>query len=153
MRFTLQKKRSGLAFLSTNLGHIFGSNVGNEFRVMLRRKGTHQPEIAYVNICIHSLMIYTNLIEYNVVGDRKAPLLRCFLFNSKLKSGDFLITGQYMIYQTFSNLQFGPLLKNSFHSIHNDLTDTSGEKKTFCICRYHSTCFDARKSFQHSFLI
>ena len=36
-----------------------------------------------------------------------------------------------MNYQTFSNLQFRPLLKNSFHSIHIDLSDTSGEKIPF----------------------
>ena len=36
-----------------------------------------------------------------------------------------------MNYQTFSNLQFRPLLKNSFHSIHIDLRDTSGDKIPF----------------------
>ena len=36
-----------------------------------------------------------------------------------------------MNYQTFSNLQFRPLLRNSFHSIHIDLRDTSGEKIPF----------------------
>ena len=30
----LANERSGLAFLSTDLGHIFGSNVGSEFGVM-----------------------------------------------------------------------------------------------------------------------
>ena len=33
--------------------------------------------------------------------------------------------------QTFSNLQFRPLLKNSFDSIHIDMRDTSGEKIAF----------------------
>ena len=33
-----------------------------------------------------------------------------------------------MNYQTLSNLQFRRLLKNSFHSKHIDLRDTSGEK-------------------------
>ena len=33
-----------------------------------------------------------------------------------------------MKYQTFSILQFRPLLKNSFPSIHIDPRDTSGEK-------------------------
>ena len=32
------KERSGLALFRTDLGHIFGSNVGIEFRVMLRAK-------------------------------------------------------------------------------------------------------------------
>ena len=76
-------------------------------------------------------MMYTDLIEYNIVGDTKASLLRCFPFISKLKSGDILTTGQYMNYQTFSNLQFRPLLKNSPNSIHIDLRDTSGEKTPF----------------------
>ena len=56
---------------------------------------------------------------------------------SKLKSGDIITTGQHMNYQSFSKLQFRPLLKNSFHSIEIDLRTTSGEK-TLCICRYHS---------------
>ena len=76
-------------------------------------------------------MIYTYLIEYNVVGDTTAPLLRCFLSISKLKAGAIITTGQYMNYQTFSNLRMGPLLENSFHSIHIDSRDTSGEKIPF----------------------
>ena len=36
-----------------------------------------------------------------------------------------------MNYQTFSKLQFRPLLKNSFHSLHIDLRDLSGEKIPF----------------------
>ena len=106
----LANEGSGLAFFSTDLGHFFGSNVGIEFGVMLRRKGPHKPEFAYDIVRIHSLMKYTDLIEYNIVGDTKAPLLRCFPFLSKLKSGDIITNGQYMNYETFSNLQFRPLL-------------------------------------------
>ena len=80
----LANEGSGLAFFSTDLGHIFGSNVGNEFGVMLRGKGPHKPEFAYDIVRIHSLMIYTDLIEYNIVGDTKAPLLRCFPFTRSL---------------------------------------------------------------------
>ena len=36
-----------------------------------------------------------------------------------------------MNYQAFSNLQFRPLLKNSFHSIHIEMRDTSAEKTPF----------------------
>ena len=122
---------SGLAFFSTDLGQIFGSNVGNEFGVMLRGKRPHKAKFAYDIVRIHSLMIYTDLIEYNIVGDTKTPLLRCFPFISKLKSRDIITTGQYLNYQTFSTLQFRPLLKNSFHSIHIDLRDTSGKKIPF----------------------
>ena len=128
----LAKEGSGFAFFGTDLGHVFGSNVGNEFGVILRGKGPHKPKFAYDIVRIHSLMIDTDLmIEYNIVGDTKAPLLCCFSFLSKLKSGDFITTGQYMNYQTFSNLQFRPLLKNPFHSIHIELRNTSGEKIPF----------------------
>ena len=123
----LAKETSILAFCSTNLGHIFGHNVGNEFEVLMIEKGLHEPEFAYDIVRIHWLTIYSNLVEYNIVGDSKTPLLRCFPFISKLKGAD-ITTGQYMNYQTFSNPQFRPLLKNSFHSIHIDLRDTSAEK-------------------------
>ena len=121
----------GYSFFSTDLGHFFGGSVSNEFGVMLKVKGHHKPEFAYDIVRIHSLMTSEDLIDYNIVGDTKIPLLRCFRFISKLKAGDIITTGQYMNYQTFSNLQFRLLLKNSFHSIHLDLRDTSREKLPF----------------------
>ena len=99
--------------------------------VLMIGKGPHEPEFAYNIVLIHSLMIYSDLVKYSIVGDTKAPLLGCFPFISKLKAGDIITTGQYMNYQTFSNLQFEPLLKKFFHSIHIDLRDTSGEKIPF----------------------
>ena len=124
----LANEGSALAFISTDLRHIFGIIVGIEFGVMLRGKRPHKLEFPYNIVRIHSLIIYNHLIEYNIFGDGQVPLLRCFLFISKLKSGDIITTGQYMNYQTFGNLQFRPLLKNSFHIIHTELRDTSGEK-------------------------
>ena len=91
---------------------------------MLRKKGPHKPQFAHDIVRIHSLKIFTDLIEYNIVGDAKTPLLRCFPFISKLKAGD-------IIYQTFSNLQFRQLLKKFFHSIHIDLSDPSGVNNEF----------------------
>ena len=128
----LANDSSGLAFCSTHLDHNFGNNVGNQFGVLMKGKSPHQPQFAYNIVRIHSLMIYSDLVEYNIVRDTKTPLLRCFPFISKLKGGDIITTGQYMNYQTFSNLHFRPLLKSSFRSIHIDLRDTSGEK-TPCV--------------------
>ena len=127
----LANEESSLAIFSTDLGHIFRGDVRNDLGLLLRGKEPHEPTSAYDIVRIHSLMIYTDLVEYNIVGDTKAPLLRCFPFISKLKSGDIITTGQYMNYQTFSNLQFRRFMKNSFHSIHIDLRDTSGEKIPF----------------------
>ena len=127
----LANDTSGLAFCSTDLGHIFGNNVGNEVGVLMIGKSPLEPEFAYDLVRNHSLMIYSDLVKYSVVGDTKAPLLRCSPFILKLKGGDIITNGQYMNYQTFSNLQFRPLLKISFHSTHIDLRDTSGEKIRF----------------------
>ena len=122
---------SGLAFCSTDLGHSFGNNVGNEFGLLMVGKWPHESEFAYNIVRIHSLIIYIDLVEYNIFGDTKAPLIRCFPFISKLKGGDIITTGQYKNYQTFSKQQVRPLLKKSFHSIHIDLRDPSGEKTPF----------------------
>ena len=124
----LANEASGLVFFSTDLGHVFGSNVDNEFAVMLRGKRPHKPEFAYESVRIHSLMIYTDLIEYSFVGDTKASLQLCFPFILKLMSRNIMTTGQYINYQTFSNLQFKPVLKKILHSIDIDLRDTSGKK-------------------------
>ena len=51
-------------------------------------------------------MIYTGIVEYNIVGDAKAALLRCIPFISKIKSGDIISTGQYVNYQIYSLKKF-----------------------------------------------
>ena len=127
----LANNGSGLAFCSTDFGHNLSNNVGNHFGVLMKRKGPHEPQFAYNIVRNHCLMIYSDLVEYNIVGDTKVPLLRCFPFISRIKGGDIIKNGQYLNYQTFSNLHFRPLLKNSFHSIHIDLRGTSGEKIPF----------------------
>ena len=124
----LANEESSLAISSTDRGHVFGVDLRNDMGILMNGKSPDEPTFAYDIVRIHSLMIHTDIVKYNIVGDTKAPLLRCFPFISKLKSVDIKATGQYMNYQTFSNLQFRRLLKNSFHSIHIDLRDTSGEK-------------------------
>ena len=88
----LANDSSGLALCSTDLGHIFGNNVVNEFGVLMIGKRPHEHEFAYDIVRIHSLMIHSDILEYNLVGDTKAPLLRCFRFISKLTGGDIIKT-------------------------------------------------------------
>ena len=82
----LANDTSGLAFCSTDLSHNFGNNVENEFGLLMKREGPKELEYAYNIVLIHSLMIYCDIVEYNIVGDTKAPLLRCFPFISKPKT-------------------------------------------------------------------
>ena len=51
-------------------------------------------------------------MEYKLVGDTKTPLLRCIPFN--IKNGNKIFTGQYIKYQSFTNLQFSELIKKYF---------------------------------------
>ena len=71
----LANDTSGLAFCSTNLGHIFGNNVGNQFGLLMKGKGPHEQQFAYDIVRIHSLKIYSDLVKYSLVGDTEAPLL------------------------------------------------------------------------------
>ena len=107
----LANEESSLAIFSTELGHIFEGDMRNDLGTLMCGKGPHEPTFAYDIVRIHSLMVYTDIVQYNFVGDTKAPSLRCFPFISKLKSGDIITTGQNMNYQTFSNLEFRRLLK------------------------------------------
>ena len=43
------------------------------------KKGPHKAAFVHDIVCIHSFMINADLIEYNIVGDTKTPLPRCFL--------------------------------------------------------------------------
>ena len=43
----LANDTSGLAFCSTDLGHNFDNNVGNQFGVLMKGEGPHEPQFAY----------------------------------------------------------------------------------------------------------
>ena len=70
---------------SIDLGHIFGGDVRNDRGILMLGKGPHKPLFAYDIVRIHSLMIYTDFEEYNVVGDRKAPFCPMLSFHIKSK--------------------------------------------------------------------
>ena len=128
----LPESQSVFIIQSADLSHIFGCDLEqNQTGVIMKGKGPHYPQNSYDTIRIHSLMIYSDIIKYNIVGDTKNPLLRCIPFVSKVKSGDIISTGQYINYQSFTNLQFKKLLKNCFHCIKIELKDTTGEKIPF----------------------
>ena len=81
----LANERSGPAFFGTDLGQIFRKTVVHEFGLMFREKGPRKPDFAYDIICIHSLTLYTDLIEYNTVSDTKTPLMRRFFLFQRLR--------------------------------------------------------------------
>ena len=47
---------------------------------------SHFPKFSYDTVRIHTLMNYSDIVEYSTAGDKKAALLRCFAFISKIKN-------------------------------------------------------------------
>ena len=71
----LANEKSSLAIFSTDLGHIFGGDVRNDLGILMSGKGPHEPIFAYDIVRLHSLIICTDILEYNIVGDTKVLLL------------------------------------------------------------------------------
>ncbi len=122
VEITLPHTTSVLNIVSEDLAHILGFPA----LFLAFGKGPHKSMYAVDILRVHSLMIYTDIIQYGIVGDTKASLLRCFPLMSKVRN-DSVYTNQYMNYRSFEKLQFKKLLKNSFHSIYIALRDTTGE--------------------------
>ena len=74
----------------------------------------------------HLIFIYTNIIEYQWVGDTKAPLLRVIDSKQRLKSGSVceLEPTQRIV---FTNLDYKKLLTNTIQSISIELRTETGQ--------------------------
>ena len=108
----LLEDQSVFIIQSADLSHIFGCDLDqNQTGIIMKGKGPHHPQKFYDIVRINSLMIYSDIIDYSIVGDTKTPLLR---FISKVKKGDKISTGQFMNYHSFTNQQLKQLLKNFF---------------------------------------
>ena len=78
--------------------------------VFMSVAGPHFPKFPYDIVRIHTLIKYSDIVEYNILGDTEAALLRCTPFISKVKNADIISTGQYMNYQNFPNFKFKKIL-------------------------------------------
>ena len=83
----------------------------------MKSKVPYYPQYSSDIIRIHSSMIYSDIIEYNTLGDTKTTILRCTPINSKVKRKDIYSTGLYLNDHSFTSLHFKKAVKNYFHSI------------------------------------
>ena len=84
---------------SSDLSHIFGCDLEqNQTGVIMSGKGPHYPQYSYDIIRIHSLMICSDIIEYNIVGDTKNSFIA--LYSLHLQSKKW----RYNIYRTVHEL-------------------------------------------------
>ena len=78
----------------------------------------------------HLIFIDTNIIEYQYVGDAKAPLLRVIDSKQRLKNGSVCELGPtHRI--VFSNLDYKKLLSNTIQSISIELRTETGQLVPF----------------------
>ena len=78
----------------------------------------------------HFIFIYTNIIEYQYVGDTKAPLLRVIDSKQRLKNGSVCeLEPTHRI--VFTNLDYKKLLTNTIQSISIELRTETGQLVPF----------------------
>ena len=82
--------------------------------VFMSGAGPYFPKFPYDIVRIHTLMIYSDIVEDNIVVDTKSALLRYIPYISKIKNGDIISTGQYINYQIFPVLQFKKISEKIF---------------------------------------
>ena len=81
----LPEDQSVFIIRSADLSQVFGWDIEqNQTGVIMKVKGPHYSQYSYDIIGIHSLMINSDIIEYNLVGDTKTPLLCCIPFIFKV---------------------------------------------------------------------
>ena len=74
----------------------------------------------------HLIFIYTNIIEYQYVGDAKAPLLRIIDSKQRLKNGSVgELEPTHRI--VFTHLDYKKLLSNTIQSISIELRTEAGQ--------------------------
>ena len=76
------------------------------------------------------VFVYLNIIEYQHVADTKAPLLRLFSRNVKLKNGT-IQSNETQTSVSFKDLEYKKLLSNNIQSIKVEIRTESGELVPF----------------------
>ena len=76
----LPESQSVFIIQSADLSHIFGCDLEqNQTGVIMKGKGPHYPQYSYDIIRIPSLMIYSDIIDYNKLVIQKLPY--CVVFH------------------------------------------------------------------------
>ena len=119
VELTLEKHQA-FVIQSEDLSSVLGIPIN--LPVPFGHPTTHIGKFPVDFTRIHSVMVYTDIVEHDIVGDTKAPLLRSFPFSHKTDSSH-----SSMSCTTFDRLQFRRLSRHSFHSIRIELRTPTGE--------------------------
>ena len=96
----------------------------------------------------HTVLLYSDIVEPNSVGDVKCPLLRSFPFKHREFHNDEIFKKyQVLSYRRFEQLRFHKVIKSNFHSIHVELRNAAGHLVPFFpIRQVHLTFLFQKKS-------
>lgn len=112
----------GLKIESDDLAQVLGIPTGGIFF----GHGPHESPFPYDIVRFHTSMIYIDIVEHSPVGDIKAPLLRCFPLETKLRNEE-IITNQHMCHHPFIIPHYRRVHKRNFHSITIEMRSNRGE--------------------------
>jgi hypothetical protein len=105
--------------------------------------GDYDPDLQR----LHTALVYTDIIEHQIIGDTLAPLLRLIPITGKMKNNEMSNMESSQVSKTFNlPLQFKKVQVNSFHSIQLQMHGENGKLLPFVdagrtsatlIFRYH----------------
>lgn len=108
--------------------HI-GYKQNTIFDVVNKHEGDYPMDITART---HCAMVYTDIIEYQHVGDAKAPLLRIIDTGRRLKNGSTAtVTNYTQIRKSFTVLEYKKLLKNTIGSVKIEIRTDIGNLMPF----------------------
>jgi hypothetical protein len=77
---------------------------------------------------LHTALVYTDIIEHQIIGDTMAPLLRLIPLTGKFKNNEMTGTESTQVVKAFTMpLQFKKVQVNSFHSIQLEIYGENGK--------------------------
>ena len=77
---------------------------------------------------LHTALVYTDIIEHQIIGDTMAPLLRLIPLAGKMRNNEIAGSENTQVVKTFTvPLQFKKVQVNAFHSIQLDIYGENGE--------------------------
>ena len=129
-------KGTQLSLLSSDLRSILGFSLDTGMHGIVHKNndddGWIKAEYSMDIRRLHNMMVYSEIIEHQVIGDVLAPLLRSIPLVSKMKGAETSNTDVSQVTKTFAiPLQFKKVLLKSFHSIRIELYAENGELVPF----------------------
>ena len=116
-------KQIGLR-LSSKMNILLGGDPDQNNTIFPNTKNPF-PYNPNINVGSNQLFIYSDIVEYSVVGHIQAPILRVVPF--KTSNAHNNETGTQHIHQEYLNLHYIPIAKSEFETIHINIRGDTGK--------------------------